>query len=91
MLLNKNKGVSMPNTELKNYVRMIDAGILKDDADKLKKVWDFCDKEQRNIYEHGAEKEIFQQGYIIALRKVQWEINCRCSELSKFVTYDNVY
>lgn len=81
----------MIHPEIVNYNRMIDEGVLIDDAQKLKRIWDFCDREQRNIYEHGAEKEIFQQGYIIALRKVQSEINGRCSELSKFVTYDNVY
>ena len=72
----------MTHPEIKNYNKMIDEGVLIDDAQKLKLIWDFCDKEQRDIYEHGAEKEIYQQGYITALRKVQCEINGRCSDLS---------
>lgn len=81
----------MTHPEIENYNRMVAEGVLKSDAEKLKQIWDFCDKEQREIYEHGDEKRIFQQGYILALRKVQYEINGSCSELSKIVTYDNVY
>jgi len=58
--------------------------------EKLQSVWYFCDTEQKRIYEHGAQEELFQQGYILALRKVQYEINHRCSDASKFVTCNNV-
>jgi hypothetical protein len=72
----------------KSKVKEID--IIDNLENKLKELWNFCDKEQKYIFEHGAEKELFQQGYIIALRKVQYEINHKCSELSKFDTDNNI-
>ena len=52
--------------------------------DELKRIWDYCDKEQKRIDENensfeGSGLSQFEQGLVIAYRHIQWEINKKCS------------
>jgi hypothetical protein len=49
---------------------------------ELKRIWDFCDNEQRRLIEYDDESD-FSQGAIIAYRTIQWEINKKCSDVLK--------
>lgn len=51
----------------------------------------YCRECGKEVMTEGYQEALYQQGYIFALRKIQYKINGRCSELSKFITYDNVY
>lgn len=51
-------------------------------AEDLQKLWDYCDKEQRYLIgiDGKIEANDFCRGMVTAFRKIQYEINSKCSE-----------
>lgn len=71
------------NYELENYNRLIKQGMLVNDSEKLKQIWDFCDQEQKRLFllEEECSVTDYNQGQILAFRKIQYEINKKCTDL----------
>ena len=55
-------------------------------AKDLQKLWDFCDKEQQYLMSTIDTESLlkYNQGAIIAYRKIQYEINGKCSRFEDF-------
>lgn len=65
--------------------------ITDEESTMLEDIWNFCDREQKEIYSQGIQDALFSQGYLLAVRTIQYRIKQKCTELSEFVTHTNVY
>jgi hypothetical protein len=51
------------------------------DKELLKKIWDYCDEEQKRLVEGEMLDSEYCQGEYIAYRQIQWLINKKCTEI----------